>query len=140
MATEATRHRSFRFAEGTIERLERRARESGQPKTSLVQRYVEEGLRMDAHPQIVFREGAAGRRPALAGTRLDVWKVIETLRSAGNSVEETASLLGIPDASVRASIRYYAAFTEEIDAWSRRMHEIAEREEEAWRREQAILA
>jgi uncharacterized protein (DUF433 family) len=140
MATEATRHRSFRFLEGTIERLERRARESGQPKTSLVQRYVEEGLRMDAHPQIVFRDGAAGRRPALAGTRLDVWKVIETLRSAGNSVKETASLLGIPEASVRACVRYYAAFTEEIDGWARRMHEIAEREEEGWRREQAILA
>lgn len=95
---------------------------------------------MDAHPQIVFREGAAGRRPAIAGTRLDVWKVIETLREAGGSVEETASLLDVPEVSVRACVSYYAAFKEEVDAWTRRMHEIAEREAEAWRREQAILA
>lgn len=123
-----------------MERLEQRAREAGQPRTSLVQRYVEEGLRLDAHPQIVFRDGAAGRRPAIAGTRLDVWKVIETLREAGGSVEETASLLDVPEVSVRACVSYYAAFKEEVDVWTLRMHEIAEREAEAWRREQAILA
>lgn len=135
-----TKHRSFRFPIGTAERLERHARERGESQTSLVQRYVEEGMRLDRHPYIVFREGGAGRRPALAGHRLDVWKVIETLRINDNSVEETAALLNIPAWKVQACLGYYADFKEEIDAWTRAEHEFADRAEEAWRREQEILA
>jgi hypothetical protein len=41
------------------------------PQTTLAERYIEEGLRMDEHPLVYFREGASGRRPALLGTRLD---------------------------------------------------------------------
>jgi hypothetical protein len=37
-------------------------------------------------------------------------------------------------------VRYYADFRDEVDAWRERMRTIAEREEEAWRREQAVLA
>jgi hypothetical protein len=33
----------------------------------LAERLIDEGLRMDDHPLIVFRSGPAGRRPALAG-------------------------------------------------------------------------
>ena len=62
----------------------------GQPQTALAERYLEEGLRMDEHPLIYFRDGANGRRPALLGTRLDVADVIETLRQNDRSVERTA--------------------------------------------------
>jgi hypothetical protein len=41
---------------------------------------------------------------------------------------------------VRAAVRYYADFRDEVDAWRERTRAVAEREEEAWRREQAILA
>jgi len=41
---------------------------------------------------------------------------------------------------VRACVRYYAAHQDEVDGWAVRMRELAEREEEAWRREQAVLA
>jgi hypothetical protein len=43
-------------------------------------RYIEEGIRQDEHPLIYFREGAAGRRPALLGSRLGVAEAIETIR------------------------------------------------------------
>lgn len=95
---------------------------------------------MDEHPLIAFREGAGGRRPALAGTRLDVWQVVETVRASRNSIADAAEYLGIPEAHVRAATAYYAQYQDEVDQWRERMHAIAEREEEAWRREQAVLA
>ena len=95
---------------------------------------------MDRHPGIVFRSGAAGRRPALAGSRIDVWKVIERLRDNENSIEETAWVLGLPAAVVRACVSYYAEHQDEIDEWTARMHDYSERAEQAWRREQALLA
>lgn len=135
-----TVHQSFRLPKRLVRALERRARETGESKTSLVQRYADEGLRMDAHPQIVFREGAGGRRPALPGHRLDVWQVIETLKLSRNSIEEAAGYLGLPEHLVRACVRYYAQHKAEIDSYTRRMHDFAEREEAAWRREQEALA
>jgi uncharacterized protein (DUF433 family) len=95
---------------------------------------------MDEHPLITFRTGAAGRRAALAGTRLDVWQVIETLRASDGMPGAAAEYLEIPEASVRAAVRYYAAYADEIDQFTARAHEIAEREEELWRGEQAVLA
>ena len=120
--------------------LQERARERGESANSLAERYIDEGLRREDHPLVGFREGAGGRRPALIGTRLDISQVIDTLRESGYSADATADYLGIPEPSVRAAIRYYAAFQDEIDEWRERLRAIAEREEEAWRREQAILA
>jgi len=54
--------------------------------------------------------------------------------------EKPADYLGIPEAHVRACVRYYAAFQDEVDAWRERMVAEAEREREAWQREQAVLA
>lgn len=41
--------------------------------------------------------------------------------------------------SVRAALRYYAAFTEEIDGWIRRNEDEADAAEAAWLRERALL-
>lgn len=89
------------------------------------------GLRTKRHPLVYFRRGASGRRPALVGTRLDVWQVIATLRANESDVAETAELLAVPESHVRACVAYYADFKEEIDAWARRERELARREEEA---------
>jgi uncharacterized protein (DUF433 family) len=131
---------AFRLAAATIDRLQRRARETRETQTALVERYVEEGLRIDEHPSIYFREGATGRRPALVGTRLDLWQVIETLRQNENSVEATADYLGLPAEKVRSALRYYADYQDEIDAWAEQARAIAQREEENWRRQQELLA
>lgn len=129
---------SFRFDSRLLRDLARRARELGTNRTALAERYLREGIRTDEHPLIVFRDGVAGRRPALAGTRLDVWQVIDTVR-ASEGVEEAAEYLAIPVAKVRAATRYYAEFKTEVDRWTRRMRERVEAEEQAWRREQEVL-
>jgi uncharacterized protein (DUF433 family) len=135
-----SRPRSFRFPERLLASLQGRARERGESANALAERYLEEGLRRDDHPLIVFREGAAGRRAALVGTRLDVAQVIDTLSESDNSVEAAAEYFDIPEQHLRAAVRYYAEFRDEVDEWRERTRAIAEREEDAWRREQAILA
>jgi uncharacterized protein (DUF433 family) len=134
------RPRSFRFSEPLLASLKERALARGESANALAERLVGEGLRREDHPLIVFREGAGGRRAALAGTRLDVATVIDTLRESDNAVDATAEYLDIPEQHVRAAVRYYADFRDEVDEWRERMRAVAEREEEAWRREQAVLA
>jgi uncharacterized protein (DUF433 family) len=134
------RPRSFRFSDALLTSLQERARERGESANALAERYLEEGLRREEHPLIAFRAGAAGRRAALVGTRLDVSQVIDTLRESANAIDATAEHLEIPEQHVRAAVRYYADFRDEVDEWRERMRAIAEREEEAWRREQAVLA
>jgi uncharacterized protein (DUF433 family) len=131
---------AFRFDRGTVTRLKQRARESHAPQTALAERYIEEGMRRDEHPLIYFRDGEAGRRPALLGTRLDVAEVIATVRQNGNSIEEAADYLEVPVEHVDACLNYYADYREEIDAWVERSRAIAERERERWQRRQQALA
>ena len=131
---------AFRVLPGTLEHLKRRAHEAGQPQTALAERYIEEGLRMDEHPLIYFRDGASGRRPALLGTRLDVADVIETIRQNDRSVERTAAYLELPVDRIEVCLRYYADYGDEIDQWIDRARMIAEREEARWHRRGEALA
>ncbi|MCC6619315.1 MAG: hypothetical protein IT341_09815 [Chloroflexi bacterium] len=131
-------HRSFRFSEATLSRLDARAHEVRETRTGLAERYVEEGLRMDEHPGIGFADGPAGRRAVVLGTGLDVWEVVATLRDSRGSVVAVAKYFDRPVAAVRASLRYYAAFPQEIDEDIARRQAISEREEVIARRARAI--
>jgi uncharacterized protein (DUF433 family) len=132
---------SIRIEADMKEELERRARDAGVTPAVLYERFIGEGLRHDSHPLIVFRDGAAGRRPVLVGSRLTVAQVIETLlASDGRSIEDAAEFLELPPSHVRECVRYYADYRDEVDAWRERSAETAERERAAWQREQAVLA
>ena len=130
---------SFRFDPITVRRLKDHAAEAGAGQTALAERYIEEGIRRDEHPLIYFREGAAGRRPALLGSRLDVADVVTTIRQSDGSVEEAASYLEVPVELVEAAARYYGEYTEEVDAMVDRARLAAERERERARRQQEAL-
>jgi uncharacterized protein (DUF433 family) len=131
---------AFRFSRVTVARLKQRAQETHAQQTALAERYIEEGLRHDEHPLIYFRDGDAGRRPALLGTRLDVADVVTTIRQNGNSAQEAADYLEVPIEHVEACVHYYADYKDEIDAWIERSHAIAERERERWQRRQQAFA
>ncbi|HSZ15183.1 MAG TPA: hypothetical protein VK790_14190 [Solirubrobacteraceae bacterium] len=131
---------AFRFSRVTVARLKQRAQETHAPQTALAERYIDEGLRHDEHPLIYFRDGEAGRRPALLGTRLDVADVLTTIKQNGNSVAEAADYLEVPVEHAEACLHYYADYKDEIDAWIERSHAIAERERERWQRRQQALA
>jgi uncharacterized protein (DUF433 family) len=132
-------HRSFRFPQDTLQRLDARAKQIRETRTTLAERYVDEGLRMDEHPGIAFADGPAGRRAVLAGSGLDVWEVIATLRQNRNSLEATARYLELPVAVLRPAVGYYAAFPDEVNDRITLNEEVARAAQEAWRREQAVL-
>jgi uncharacterized protein (DUF433 family) len=100
---------------------------------------IDEGLRRERHPGIVFRDGPAGRRAAMEGRRLDVWQVMETVWASDGNVEEAAAYLGLRPDQVRAAISYYTEFPGEIDDWVQRNREEADRGRAQWEREQASL-
>jgi uncharacterized protein (DUF433 family) len=136
MSREGDPKRQFnaRWSPRTLAHLRSRSERVRVPVGVLAERYVEEGLRMDEHPLIYFRDGAAGRRPALMGTRLDVWQVVETVRQNDNSAAEAAGYLQLPLAHVEACLDYFLAHQAEIDEWIEREREAAEQAETAWRR------
>lgn len=131
---------SFRFDPLTVRRLKEHAAHTGTGQTTLAERYIDEGLRRDEHPLIYFREGAAGRRPALLGSRLDVTEAITTIRQNKGSVEKAASYLEIPVEQLEAAARYYGEHTDEVDKLIERSRAVADRERDLWRRSQEALA
>ena len=111
---------SIRFPDDLAARLRRRSARSREPTSGLVARLVDEGMRMEDHPGIVFRDGPTGRRVGLASGP-DVWEVIVALQDfatagAGAAVAKTAKWLGLTAAQVRTAEGYYAAYPDEIDA------------------------
>lgn len=108
-------HYTLRLASGLRERLSEQARRCHLPERTLAQRYIEEGLRHDAHPLIQFLDGPSGRRASLIGSGLDVWEVIATVRDNERSVPETAAYLEIPVGLVEAAVAYYGEYRDEVD-------------------------
>lgn len=137
-----TRMVSFRLDERTLDALRARAHQIGESRTRLAQRLIEEGLRMEAHPGIVFRDGPTGRRAALADGP-DVWEIVPVIKNEGGGeqgIEGAAEYYQRPISDMRTVARYYAEYREEIDARIRANDELAERTEAEWLRQQEALA
>jgi hypothetical protein len=134
---------SMRLGERTMATLEAHSRRRGETKTRTGERLIEEGLRMEDHPGIAFRDGPSGRRAALAGGP-DVWEVIDTLHNTGSKGEDavlaTADWGALTVAQVRAAVRYYADHRDEVDERIRFNREEADRQHAAWQRAQEALA
>ena len=136
----ARQYLSARVAAPILDDLDRRARRLRKPRSNLVEQYIAEGLKLDAHPGIAFVDGPAGRRPVLASHRgQDIWEVVTTLQANDGSVADTAALLVLPEAEVRVALSYYAANRQEIDEWIAANNGLATELEAAWRKEQSAL-
>jgi hypothetical protein len=135
MESKTTPPVSTRYPNETLRRLDERARSEGRSRSTLIQRYVAEGIEMDEHPGIVFRSGPAGRRPGLV-SGADVWEVVAVHRSF-DDVERTADWLDQSASAIEAALRYYEAHRAEIDEWIQRNEEAAEAAERVARAQQA---
>ncbi len=124
----------------TLDRLRERARLLGEKHTVLAERYLQEGVLMDEYPSIHFVDGAMGRRPAVLGTGLDVWEIIEVALDNDGSVADTASYLEIDPRLVESALRYYGSNRDEVDDWIARVRALNEREEAAWRAGQEAVS
>jgi len=135
---------SIRFkSREAYERLKRRAAQRAESISGVGERLIDEGLRMEAHPGIIFRDGGTGRRAGLAAGP-DVWEVVGLLRGLRGGVEQrvakAAEQLGLSTSQVRASSRYYAEFPDEIDAEIAANDDAADRGLAAWEAERRLLS
>jgi len=126
---------STRYTSDTLSRLDRRAEAEGHSRSTLIQRYVAEGLEMDEYPGIVFRSGPAGRRPGLVGGP-DVWELVAVFRSF-DDVKRAADWFDQPARAIETALGYYDGHRDEIDEWIRRNEEAAEAAERVARARQA---
>jgi hypothetical protein len=134
---------SIRMSPRTLARLDLGARRRGEAKARTAERLIDEGLRMEDHPGIVFRDGPTGRRAALAGGP-DVWEVVKTLKEMGPPQEQAIAGAmewgNLSRARVDVAVRYYADFPDEVDERIATNREEAERQHAAWLRARAALA
>lgn len=139
----ASRHLTLRMPADALERLERESERTGQSRSELARTLIEEGLRMQRHPGIIFRDGAAGRRPGLAAG-LDVWELVSAFREFDGTederVNQVAEHLWLTPYQVRDGLRYYAEFKDEIDNWIDMVDREAKVAHADWLRAQAVLA
>jgi hypothetical protein len=133
---------SVRLSNQIAQRLRDRAAADNQALSGLAQRLLDEGLRMEAHPGIIYRPGPSGRRAALMRGP-DIWEVVHLLRSVDVSGEaaiaETASWLDLTEAQVRTALGYYGAFHAEIDAEIATNDAAAEQARQEWDTQQQLL-
>lgn len=135
---------TFRIADELRARLERSAEDTGVSPTTLIQRLVDEGLRMQAHPAGVFRPTPAGGRVAGLVGGPDVAEVVQVLRglaaTGDAAVAEAARWLRLSTRLVRAAVSYYADFGEEVDREISHRGRVADEAQARWEREQSLLA
>jgi uncharacterized protein (DUF433 family) len=131
------------MSQRTLDRLEMGARRRGEAKARTAERLIDEGLRMEDHPGVAFRDGPSGRRAALAGGP-DVWEIIETLKGtklAGEqAISATAEWGALTHAQVRTAVRYYADFRDEVDERIAHNSREADRQRATWERARDALA
>jgi hypothetical protein len=136
-----------RLGDSVTERLSRYIKRTRLTGSAAIERFVDEGLRRETHPDITFRNDSAGRLASLAWGPA-VWTVIGSLRAVQAERPDAAPeavladvviATGLDQRRVRAAVNYYAEYPDEIDDWIDANDALATEHEAAWRREQEAL-
>ncbi len=126
----ASRATSYRIDLSVKARLEAQAADERTTERALLERLVAEGLDVLDHPGIVFRDGPAGRRAALA-VGPDVWEVVSALRHTTGTPEQRVGLLAeqfdLHPRHIRTAVDYAAVHRDQVEAEVARNDEAAER-------------
>jgi predicted transcriptional regulator len=120
---------SVRLDQSLLERLRRLGIRERVPVSQLVERYLEEAVRAEELPGIVFRAGPVGRRAGVVGGP-DVWEIVRDARAAppgADAVEHVVATTDLSEEQVRVALAYYTAYPDEVDARLDDERELAER-------------
>jgi len=138
--TSSSVQRSFRLSASTSRLLDHRVGESGESRNAMVDRLLNESLRIEKHPFIRFITGASGRREAhIVGTRWKVRQIIVSLKGEKGRIAAVVNGFDLTEPQVRAAVSYYADFTDEIDADIMRDSVDADQQRIRWQREQSVI-
>lgn len=112
---------SVKLPSADFAKLQEQARRRASKPSSVGSAMIARGLRMMAHPAIDFQETPGGAMCArLAGRRVSVWLVVETLNRCGGDKRKAAVTLNLPMTLLVAALKYAAEYPEEIEADARR--------------------
>lgn len=111
---------SARLDSALVARLRRLSAREGVSVSQLVERFLEEAVREDELPGIVFRSGPAGRRAGVTGGP-DVWEIVRDVRGAeeagaADAVAHVVASTDVGEDQVRLALAYHAAYSDEVDA------------------------
>ena len=138
--TTSSIQRSFRLSASTSRLLDHRVGESGESRNAMVDRLLNESLRLEKHPFVRFITGASGKREAhIVGTRWKVRQIIVSLKGEKGQIAAVVKGFDLTEPQVRAAVSYYADFTDEIDADIERDSADADQQRVRWEREQAVI-
>ena len=138
--TSSSVQRSFRLSASTSRLLDHRVGESGESRNAMVDRLLNESLRIEKHPFIRFITGASGRREAhIVGTRWKVRQIIVSLKGEKGQIAAVVKGFDLTEPQVRAALSYYADFTDEVDADIERDFADADQQRIRWEREQSVI-
>jgi hypothetical protein len=142
----ASQHLSIRLPQETIERLNTFSKRSNRTRSETAKTLIEEGLRMAAHPGVIFRDGPSGRRPGLIDGP-DIWEIARVFNGCVDEgqaegvdlIQRAEALTGLNPRQLRTALRYYAEFTDEVDAWLASIDDEADQLQAASQREQQFM-
>lgn len=122
---------SARFSPAVLERIEAHGRRTGESRARIAERLIDEGLRAEEFPGIVFRSGPTGRRAGLAAGP-DVWEIVRDLKAAAlagaaDPLRVVSEATGVPSHRLELAAGYYAAYPEDVDERIRQNEEAANR-------------
>ena len=138
--TTSSVQRSFRLSASTSRLLDHRVGESGESRNAMVDRLLNESLRIEKHPFVRFITGASGKREAhILGSRWKVRQIIVTLQGEKGQLDSVIKGFDLTEQQVLAAVSYYADFTDEIDADIERDSVDAEQQRVRWEREQSVI-
>lgn len=108
--------RTITVSEQLYTALQRQATRSRKPVNVIVEDWLKRRLDLERYPELEWRQGAGGWRVGVNGMAVDVYTIVG-YSHAGYSPREIADEL-LPRLSleqVRAALRYYAEYPDEVD-------------------------
>lgn len=119
--TRGTKTKSFsaRISADVSDRLDSHSSRLSQPKSRLAERIIDEGLRMEEFPGIMFRAGPTGRRAGVVAGP-DIWEIVRDVKGTiAEGVEDPVSAVsvatGIDRSKIELAVRYYGVYPDEVD-------------------------
>lgn len=134
---------NVRFPEPIDKHLADYARSIGAKKSTVVVEALQEWLRMEAHPGIVFVKTVTGERRAALAAGPQVWTVAEAWQqhpSRQRSPAKVAATLGLTVRDIETALAYWAEYRDEIDDLIDRHHTSQDEALAAWERRRALDA
>jgi len=134
---------SLRLPDPVKDRLDDSAVRRGESSSALAVRLIDEGLRMQAHPGVVFHDSPTQGRVACLSSGPDVAEVLDVLLGlevqGDERVTETATWFAIHPSRVRVAVDYYTAHPDEVDRQRTLRRQVAAEARARYEAQQALL-